>query len=177
MDESGNVVSPRPWSGDDYLNENPLIRPQEMPLEYEDYDSELRDWETEAAAEEGEDTMPIPEEGESVMGDEENEDYLLLARELWQRGVQARNEGNLELANEYFIQARTFAESWENNAVNEVYTVQYRPELRDCLWRIAGFEEIYDNPYLWPKIWRRNRRIIQNPDLIYPGQQLVIPPQ
>jgi len=55
--------------------------------------------------------------------------------------------------------------------------VRLIPERRDCLWRIAEYDFIYGNPYLWPKIWRRNRKLIQHPDLIYPGWKLVIPPQ
>ena len=58
-----------------------------------------------------------------------------------------------------------------------VYTVRLIPDRRDCLWRISEYKEIYGDPYLWPVIWRRNRKLIQNPDLIYPGWQLVIPPQ
>ena len=46
---------------------------------------------------------------------------------------------------------------------------------RDCLWNIAAKPKIYDNPFLWPKIWEDNRGQIKNPDLIYKGQRLSIP--
>lgn len=46
---------------------------------------------------------------------------------------------------------------------------------RDCLWNIAAKPKIYDNPFLWPKIWEDNRGEIKNPDLIYQGQRLSIP--
>ena len=42
---------------------------------------------------------------------------------------------------------------------------------------IAEYNYIHANPYMWPKIWRRNRKRIQHPDLIYPGWKLVIPPK
>lgn len=56
------------------------------------------------------------------------------------------------------------------------YTVGTWAENRDCLWNISGKVEIFGDPFLWPKIWQANTNIIKNPDIIYPGQQLVIPP-
>lgn len=46
---------------------------------------------------------------------------------------------------------------------------------RDCLWNIAGKSEIYGDPFQWPKIWQGNTDQIRNPDIIHPGQRLVIP--
>lgn len=63
-----------------------------------------------------------------------------------------------------------------DNSKVTTYTVRLIPERRDCLWRIAGYNFIYNNPYLWPLIWIANLDIITNPDLIFPGQVLVIPP-
>ncbi|GAG08213.1 unnamed protein product, partial [marine sediment metagenome] len=37
------------------------------------------------------------------------------------------------------------------------------------------YPEIYGNPLEWPKIYKANRGIIRNPDLIYSGQVLRIP--
>lgn len=45
----------------------------------------------------------------------------------------------------------------------------------ECLWYIAGYEEIYGNPLKWPLIYKANKDKIKDPDLIYPGQVLVIP--
>lgn len=56
------------------------------------------------------------------------------------------------------------------------YTVGTWAENRDCLWNIAGKIEIYGDPMLWPKIWQANKEIIRNPDIIYPGQVLTLPP-
>lgn len=58
-----------------------------------------------------------------------------------------------------------------------VYTVGTWSRDRDCLWNIAKKPKIYDNAFLWPKIWQGNRDQIKNPDLIYPGQKLKIPPK
>jgi nucleoid-associated protein YgaU len=45
----------------------------------------------------------------------------------------------------------------------------------DNLWKIARSEEIYDNAYLWPRIYLENRDKIKHPDLIYPNWVLQIP--
>ena len=58
-----------------------------------------------------------------------------------------------------------------------VYTVGTWSKDRDCLWNIAKKPTIYDNAFLWPKIWQDNRDQIKNPDVIHPGQKLKIPPK
>lgn len=55
------------------------------------------------------------------------------------------------------------------------YTVRPWATSRDCLWNIAGRDEILGDPNLWPKLWQANRDEIRNPDIIYPGQELEIP--
>lgn len=55
------------------------------------------------------------------------------------------------------------------------YTVGTWARDRDCLWNIAKKPKVYDNAFLWPKIWQGNRDQIKNPDLIYKGQKLNIP--
>jgi nucleoid-associated protein YgaU len=47
----------------------------------------------------------------------------------------------------------------------------------DYLWRISGMNDIYAAPKFWPLIFDANRDQIQDPDLIYPGQNLSIPRQ
>lgn len=44
----------------------------------------------------------------------------------------------------------------------------------DTLWDIAHM--YYQNPFLWPYIWRANLSKIQDPHWIYPDQVFVIPP-
>jgi len=58
----------------------------------------------------------------------------------------------------------------------KTYTVGTWAENRDCLWNIAGKTEFFGDPFMWPKIWQANTNLIKNPDIIFPGQQLVIPP-
>jgi len=45
----------------------------------------------------------------------------------------------------------------------------------ECLWWIAEYEDIYNDPFLWPLLYTANRDRIRNPDRIYPDQVLRIP--
>lgn len=183
LNTDGSVNTPRPWEGDSYLAGNPLVDHSENVGEADIEDPELRRLDepvTEGSGAGPADfpsDVPIENEGTQVNADEQNEDYLALAESLWQQGVNARNEAQFDLANDYFRRAQAYIDLYESNAVSQTYTVVYREVATDCLWRISERPEIFANPFLWPKIWRANRRIIQNPDLIYPGQILAIPPK
>lgn len=45
----------------------------------------------------------------------------------------------------------------------------------DSLWRISSQDQIYGDGAQWRRIYDSNRGRIQNPDLIFPGQELSIP--
>ncbi|MEF2146598.1 MAG: peptidoglycan-binding protein [Desulfovibrionaceae bacterium] len=45
----------------------------------------------------------------------------------------------------------------------------------ECLWWIAEYKQIYNDPFMWPLIYKANRDQIKNPDLIYPGQSFSVP--
>jgi len=58
------------------------------------------------------------------------------------------------------------------------YTVRLIPERRDCLWRIAEYPFIYNDPFKWRVLYDANKKTFENPndpDLILPGQVLEIP--
>ncbi len=57
----------------------------------------------------------------------------------------------------------------------KTYTVGTWSRNRDCLWNIAKKKDIYDNAWMWPKIWQGNRDKIKDPDLIHPRWVLKIP--
>jgi nucleoid-associated protein YgaU len=46
----------------------------------------------------------------------------------------------------------------------------------ECLWMIAGMEYGHPYYYKWPLIYNANRDLIKDPDLIYPGWNLKVPP-
>jgi nucleoid-associated protein YgaU len=53
--------------------------------------------------------------------------------------------------------------------------ITYEVMRGDHLWGISSKPEIYDDPYMWPRIYRANRDKIKDPDLIYPKQMLTVP--
>ena len=44
----------------------------------------------------------------------------------------------------------------------------------DNLWDISAKPAVYNNPYQWPLIYKKNSDVIKDADLIYPGQELGI---
>jgi nucleoid-associated protein YgaU len=58
--------------------------------------------------------------------------------------------------------------------MEETPTARYTVKAGDTLWQIAQTQ--LHSPYQWSRVYALNRGVIgQNPDLIYPGQQLVVP--
>lgn len=45
----------------------------------------------------------------------------------------------------------------------------------ECLWWIAEYEDVYNDPFMWPLIYNANKDQIKDPNLIYPGQEFSIP--
>jgi len=62
-------------------------------------------------------------------------------------------------------------------AVKEVPALADRHEVKkgECLWWIAEYRDIYNDPFQWPVIYDANKDKITNPDLIYPGQVFYVP--
>jgi len=161
--EDGTVVKPRKWTGADFLKEIEKLQQEREKQRQEN---------------QGDQSLLLPAAGRTaVLADESTEDLLTQAQELWKLGLKEEADENYAKAQEYYQEALRYVEVYKSYAVKGVYTVRLIPEKRDCLWRISGYDFIYGDPRLWPKLWRRNRKLIQNPDLIYPGWLLVIPPQ
>ncbi|MGO9310322.1 MAG: chitobiase/beta-hexosaminidase C-terminal domain-containing protein [Spirochaetia bacterium] len=159
--EDGTVVKPQNWKDDDFLKEIDQMQQEQQN-----------------APASGPQSMAVPSDGGTVvLADDTTVDLLQQARDLWTQGLKEKTAGNYGKALDYFNEAQRYVDIYKSFAVKGVYTVRLIPERRDCLWRIAEYKDIYGDPYKWPNIWRRNRKLIQNPDLIYPGWQLVIPPE
>ncbi len=45
----------------------------------------------------------------------------------------------------------------------------------ESLWKIAKYKDVYENPFMWPVIYKANHDKIKDPDLIYPKQVFSIP--
>lgn len=177
LDREDNIVSPAEWDETVDLVEKPI--------------------EAEVDAEEESGLTPIDLEGDvevtfpelskmiisiqngqtKVLGMRDKRRSLLQeATDLWKQGIEARNSGDLISAREYLAKSKIFLDEYKSLAVDYIYTVILNPDKRDCLWRISENEEYYGDPLLWQNIWERNKKLIQDPDLIYPGWKLIIPP-
>ena len=110
--------------------------------------------------EEYENATQFYEEAESLFEEEEYEDSIQASRNVISALQAVR------------------AVSPSDEVKPRYYIVRLIPERRDCFWRIAGYEFIYDNPWEWRRIYEANRDKIpnpENPDLIEPGTVLYIP--
>ena len=110
-----------------------------------------------------------------ILTDSLPETEVLLAQAKDRAGVETAKPEKTENTEE--TGKATSEEDESAKAGWKTYKVRYIPENRDCLWKIAGYKKIYNNPRLWPKIYRANKGKIKNPDLIYPGQVFKIPPK
>lgn len=114
-------------------------------------------------------TPAVPKVEESTNITQETvEKYLKLAEESFQK------EEYLD-SSDYAREAIRLADILLAQEQETIYVVKLNIHNRDCLWKISGY--VYNNrTWLWPIIWRANKFQIQDPDLIYPGQKLKIPP-
>jgi nucleoid-associated protein YgaU len=65
----------------------------------------------------------------------------------------------------------------EEEARRNAKPPNYVVQKGDYLWKISGMDKIYAAHKFWPLIFDANRGKIQDPDLIYPNQDLTIPRQ
>lgn len=103
------------------------------------------------------------------------QEVLLKAVDYLEKAKDAYYREDYDMAIRYAEIAEKIALSYSAGGIKTRYTVRLIPEKRDCLWRIAEYDYIYNTPFLWPMIWKSNKQQILNPDLIYPGQILLIP--
>jgi nucleoid-associated protein YgaU len=59
----------------------------------------------------------------------------------------------------------------ELEALPKTWVLQYG----ECLWIVAGYEEIYGDPLKWPRLWRGNKVLVEDPDWVLAGWELKIP--
>ena len=125
---------------------------------------------------EGAAAAALPARGETTIEQVPQHELLQRAKELWLQAAARRNAGDYRQAAAHLELAQRHHDEYVALAVMTTYTVRLIPERRESLWRIAEYDHIYGNPRLWPRIWHRNRKLIQDPHLIFPGWQLYIPP-
>lgn len=61
--------------------------------------------------------------------------------------------------------------------LQELATLPKEWELQygECLWIVAGYEEIYGDPLKWTRLWRGNVQMIEDPDWVLAGWTIRVP--
>ncbi|MCD2385435.1 LysM peptidoglycan-binding domain-containing protein [Borreliella burgdorferi] len=163
---NNKLIKPSPWNGRAFIKE----RNSHLNLLNSNKDTYLL----------GEAEISIPivlayeEKVEIAKNSKPQEQFKTLelierSRTLWEKGVEAKNVKNFRLANELFLESARYLEAYQSNASSELYVIK----IGNTLWGIS--KKLYNDPYLWPKIWFANRQKIQNPDLIHSNWKIIIP--
>jgi nucleoid-associated protein YgaU len=96
------------------------------------------------------------------------------AQQLLAQGEPQRALSRLDAAQSDCLSARDMANQ-AGIAAAQRRPTSYTVVRGDSLWRISGRPPIYNNPFMWPLIYKANRDKIRDPDLIYPRQVFAIP--
>ncbi len=131
------------------------------------------------------------EEYQKLSGKDRKEYCLKLAEELESlesRSVdaQARVEQNREDITRLTQELRAAEKAHVNLTTNitelsgqiaalEALPKEWKLIYGECLWTVAGYEEIYGDPLKWTRIWRANWEMIEDPDWVLAGWTLAIP--
>lgn len=119
--------------------------------------------------------VSITSDYESYQNIKDEDVTLELVRTLFKLAEEAYEDEEYIMTVEYYTLGKHYMDILKSRVSETTYTVVLNVEDRDCLWKIAG--RFYDSRYwMWPLIWRANKYLIEDPDLIYPGQEFSIPP-
>lgn len=95
------------------------------------------------------------------------------------KAEEALAQEDWEAASAYARQAiETVDELYGSGSLPKYYVVRSWQSARDCFWNISGRSYVYNNPYLWKKLYEANKNLLpepNNPDLIEVGTRLEIP--
>jgi len=92
--------------------------------------------------------------------------------------ARMKTELLLTTVNELVERVKTLEEKLAVKPVPELVPKNlYKVRKGDSLWRISGYRNIYNDPFQWKKIYEANRDKIEDADVIYPGQRLIVPPK
>lgn len=92
-------------------------------------------------------------------------------------GRDCRDNEALRLAREAEMTAQDAIDAYraaQQEEPMEEADRSYTVSRGDTLWGISGRSVGYSDPYQWPLIYRANTDIVEDADLIYPGQDLTI---
>lgn len=136
--------------------------------------------------------LPLLAQGIPPANDLGRNQYLEKSLELSALASQAFDAGDYDAAKEYAKEAQDWARRSDEyvaqlqaaalaraaKVLPATYTVRLLPARRDCLWNIAAYPFVYNDPLKWPVLYEANKKGFRdpgNPNLIFPGQVLSIP--
>ncbi len=94
----------------------------------------------------------------------------------WGCSKKVQSDPDVVVVEENGTESKTVSDPMElYKAEYDALPVSHTVTKGECLWWISEYKHIYNDPFMWPLIFKANRDKIKNPDLIYPGQQFEIP--
>ncbi len=95
--------------------------------------------------------------------DQNKEDIQMLTREL--RDSEREYSRLRNQVDEFTLQLQELAS----------LPKEWKLEYGECLWIVAGYEQIYGDPLKWTRLWRGNYEMIEDPDWVLAGWMLQVP--
>lgn len=117
-------------------------------------------------------------EAEKLGADKTSADSYAAAKQAYANAQTAYGNQDSAAAVEYAKQTLAALDGVLGSAFPEFYVVRPWPEANDCYWNIAGRPYVYNNPWMWKKLYEANKDAMENPDnpnIIEPGMKIRIP--
>ena len=73
------------------------------------------------------------------------------------------------------LQAKTDTGDKDAQPEEDTLAREHLVKKGECLWWIAEYEDVFNDPFMWPLIYTVNKDQIDSPGRIYPEQVLRIP--
>lgn len=114
------------------------------------------------------------------------DDAADIEKNIWPAIVDGGNNGKYKCMPEFWDRYNAMKKKIAD-CMGKMETGTYTVVKGDCLYKIAGMKNIYGDSKCWPALWDANKngvvsappkvaKTIPNPNLIYPGQVLKVPP-
>ncbi len=120
-----------------------------------------------------------------------NNTFQVLAEEYTAKAQKALDAGEYSLAEEYaalaeenaalsdeFIRNMLARAALETKPLPKYYVVSAWSDSKDCLWNIAAKPFVYNDPFMWKKLYEANKMALprkDDGDLIFPVMVIEIP--
>ncbi len=89
--------------------------------------------------------------------------------------VDVSASGKKEEPKKENLQVKKDIDNIDNRWYVQNFDNLYEVKKNDSLWKIAARKDVYNNPFMWIKIFTANKDVIKKQNSIYPGQILIVP--